>query len=117
VSKSILRHMHITDWQLRCPEVLPHAPSALRSKAGPVCWVVGDLPGWIGDLCLVLHLADYQHVLQPADLPVSLDEGDWILWSGESVTPENYPHVHQLSLSSSASAKQQLWHQICQYEN
>jgi DNA polymerase III psi subunit len=112
VPKSLLRHLKITDWQLRHPEQLPYAPSADHGL--PVCWVVGSLPDWIADLCLILRVARYQHLLEAAKLPAHLAEHDWILWVGHS--PATYPHARQLSLLSSSSAKQQLWHQICQYE-
>lgn len=116
MSKSILRHIHITDWQVRSPEALPFAPQTPGNREAPACWVVGDLPDWIGDLCLVLHVTDYHHISGPDELPAVIAEHDWLLWCGEPTTPENYPHARQLSLNTSVSAKQQLWHQICQYE-
>ena len=114
--KSILRHLHITDWQLRHPEQLPYAPQPMSSQAQPVCWVVGALPEWIADLCLVLPVATYQHLAQADDLPAKLAAHDWVLWSGDNIIPAHFSHHYQLSFTSAASAKQQLWHQICQYE-
>ena len=114
--KSILRHLHITDWQLRHPEQLPYAPPKV-SQAQPVCWVVGPLPEWITDLCLVLPVATYQHVAHASDLPAPLAVHDWVLWNGDDIIPAHFAHPHQLSFTSAASAKQQLWHQICQYEH
>ena len=115
--KSILHHLHITDWQLRHPEQLPYAPQPKASQAQPVCWVVGELPEWIADLCLVLPVATYQHLAQVDDLPAHLAEHDWVLWSGDHIIPAHFSHPYQLSFTSVASAKQQLWHQICQYEH
>lgn len=114
--KSILHHLHITDWQLRHPEQLPYAPQPMSSQAQPVCWVVGALPEWIADLCLVLPVATYQHLAQADDLPAQLAAHDWVLWSGDNIIPAHFSHPYQLSFTSAASAKQQLWHQICQYE-
>lgn len=114
--KSILHHLRITDWQLRRPEQLPYAPQPMQSQAQPICWIVGDLPAWITDLCLVLPVVNYQHVVQAADLPMQLAEHDWVLWSGECAMPPHSSHSHQLSFTSAADAKHQLWQQICQYE-
>lgn len=114
--KSILHHLRITDWQLRHPEQLPYAPQSLLSQGQPVCWVVGDLPAWIADLCLVLPVENYQHVAQPADLPQQLAVHDWVLWCGNLIIPTHFSHPYQLSFTSAAVAKQQLWQQICQYE-
>lgn len=113
---SMLRHLHITDWQLCHPEQLPYAPSPVVEQEAPRCWVVGSLPAWIADLCRVLPVAHYQHLPQAADLPAQLAAHDWILWSGDNIMPAHHPHAYQLSFTSAASAKQQLWHQLCQYE-
>ena len=114
--KSILRHMQLINWQLKYPARLPFAPVKSASQSVPVCWVVGALPCWISDLCLVLHLAEYRHVASQTELPAILPAEDWVLWSGELHQPENYLHQHQLSVDSSPAAKRQLWNQICQYE-
>lgn len=116
MSKSILRHMHITDWQLHRPEALPYAPQTSADREAPVCWVVGDVPGWIDDLCRVLHVTDYRQVSGLDQLPSVFAKQDWLLWNSGQPIPENYPHVRQLSFTSASSAKQQLWHQICQHE-
>ena len=116
MSKSILRHMHITDWQLRRPEALPYAPQGQGNRGAPVCWVIGDVPAWIDDLCRVLHVTDVHQVSGPDELPPVLAEQDWLLWGTGQSIPEDYPHARQLSFSSASSAKQQLWHQICQHD-
>jgi DNA polymerase III psi subunit len=112
VPKSLLRHLKLTDWQLCHPDQLPYVPNAAQGL--PVCWVVGSLPDWIADLCLILRVARHQHLPEVAALPEQIPEHDWILWVGNN--SQSYPHERQLSLSALSSAKQQLWHQICQYE-
>ena len=115
--QSILRHMQLTDWQLKHPDRLPFAPVQGNVLPAPVCWVVGDLPRWIADLCLVLQVSDYRHVASSTELPAPLPAEDWVLWSDLDSRQENYPHQYQLSVDSSPTAKQHLWHQICQYES
>lgn len=64
--------MQLINWQLKYPERLPFAPVKSARQSVPVCWVVGALPCWISDLCLVLHLAEYRHVASQTELPAIL---------------------------------------------
>lgn|GEM_PF-5829256 len=114
---SILRHMHITDWALRSPDRLPYALTPEKNTVTPRCWVVGELPLWMEDLCQVLQLTEYRQVALSDELPESVAAHDWILWCDASPAPSYASHPRQLVFNaSSVDAKQQLWHQLCQHE-
>lgn len=123
---SHLRAMHLINWQVRDPTLLPYA------KAEPVasvdvrdetyCWIIGTPMTWLPDLLLLLGQVSVQQISVAQLSETQILAQDWVFFMHQpepmKVATEKcfiVPELQSTQGHDSGAEKRRLWQEIAHY--